>query len=151
MELVGLKNELRHLLVIAQQLEPYIRSISSLMERIQPQVGGTQEQEQQREEEDGEEEQEEEEDEVGSEHLESPGPSRTSTLEYNKVGQDGFTSRQTEDERILALLDRIQTMKPEYKHRYDGHVVYLVRNSPSGIRNLVRNKCFNFESFGSEF
>ena len=38
MDLVNLKNELRHLLVIAQQLEPYIRSISSLMERIQPQV-----------------------------------------------------------------------------------------------------------------
>ena len=43
MELSGLKNELRHLLVIAQQLEPYIRSITSLMERIQPQVGASQE------------------------------------------------------------------------------------------------------------
>ena len=27
MELAGLKNELRHLLVIAQQLEPYIRLV----------------------------------------------------------------------------------------------------------------------------
>ena len=53
MELSGLKNELRHLLVIAQQLEPYIRSISSLMERIQPQVGASHEEPEVEEEEGG--------------------------------------------------------------------------------------------------
>ena len=38
LELAALRNELKQLLIIAQQLEPYIRSISALMERIQPQV-----------------------------------------------------------------------------------------------------------------
>ena len=118
MELVGLKSELRHLLVIAQQLEPYIRSISSLMERIQPQVGA------------GQEEIEEEEaagaqagaaagggihrgrdSPGGSRGLDSPGP------QGGKGRESPTPPRPSEDERIMAILERIQAMKPDYKQR----------------------------------
>ena len=118
MELVGLKSELRHLLVIAQQLEPYIRSISSLMERIQPQVGAGQE--------------DLEEEDVGgaqsgavvvgslhrgrdspggSRGLDSPGP------QGGKGRESPTPPRHSEDERIMAILERIQAMKPDYKQR----------------------------------
>ena len=36
-----LRDDLRQLMEIAQQLEPYIKSITSLMEQIQPEVGGS--------------------------------------------------------------------------------------------------------------
>jgi len=121
MELVGLKSELRHLLVIAQQLEPYIRSISSLMERIQPQVGA------------GQEEIEEEEaagaqagaaagggihrgrdSPGGSRGLDSPGP------QGGKGRESPTPPRPSEDERIMAILERIQAMKPDYKQRVEA-------------------------------
>ncbi len=38
-ELCCLRDDLRQLMGIAQQLEPYIKSITSLMEQIQPEVG----------------------------------------------------------------------------------------------------------------
>ena len=110
MELSGLKNELRHLLVIAQQLEPYIRSISSLMERIQPQVGASHE------------EPEVEEEEGGPEI--SPPPPRVAPQRegYGGGGRESppqsSSGRQGEDERIMAILERIQAMKPEYKQRW---------------------------------
>jgi len=121
MELVGLKSELRHLLVIAQQLEPYIRSISSLMERIQPQVGAGQE--------------DLEEEDVGgaqsgavvvgslhrgrdspggSRGLDSPGP------QGGKGRESPTPPRHSEDERIMAILERIQAMKPDYKQRVEA-------------------------------
>ena len=43
-ELCCLRDDLRQLMGIAQQLEPYIKSITSLMEQIQPEVGGQQQQ-----------------------------------------------------------------------------------------------------------
>ena len=115
MELSGLKNELRHLLVIAQQLEPYIRSISSLMERIQPQVGASQE----------EPEVEEEDEEEGGQEINPPPPRAAPLREgYGGGGCKGRESpppsssgRQAEDERIMAILERIQAMKPDYKQR----------------------------------
>ena len=115
MELSGLKNELRHLLVIAQQLEPYIRSISSLMERIQPQVGASQE----------DPEVEEEEEEEGGQEI-SPPPPRAAPLREGDGGggckgrespPPSSSGRQAEDERIMAILERIQAMKPDYKQR----------------------------------
>lgn len=39
-ELCSLRDDLRQLMGIAQQLEPYIKSITTLMEQIQPEVGG---------------------------------------------------------------------------------------------------------------
>ena len=113
MELSGLKNELRHLLVIAQQLEPYIRSISSLMERIQPQVGASQQ-----------EVEEEEEEEEGGPEMSPPPPG------VMKEGYGGgskgrgspplaSSGRQDEEERIMAILERIQAMKPDYKQRWE--------------------------------
>lgn len=112
MELSGLKNELRHLLVIAQQLEPYIRSISSLMERIQPQVGASLEEP---------EVEEEEEEEEGGQEISPPPPRAAPQREgYGGGGGKGRESppptssgRQGEDERIMAILERIQAMKPE--------------------------------------
>ena len=41
-ELCCLRDDLKQLMGIAQQLEPYIKSITSLMEQIQPEVGGQQ-------------------------------------------------------------------------------------------------------------
>ena len=41
-ELCLLRDDLRSLMGIAQQLEPYIKSITSLMEQIQPEVGAVQ-------------------------------------------------------------------------------------------------------------
>ena len=111
MELSGLKNELRHLLVIAQQLEPYIRSISSLMERIQPQVGASHE------------EPEVEEEEGGQEISPPPPPPRAAPQRegYGGGGRESppqsSSGRQGEDERIMAILERIQAMKPDYKQR----------------------------------
>eukprot|EP00092_Neocalanus_flemingeri_P003832 GFUD01004128.1.p1 GENE.GFUD01004128.1~~GFUD01004128.1.p1 ORF type:complete len:1203 (+),score=265.86 GFUD01004128.1:433-4041(+) len=121
MELVGLKSELRHLLVIAQQLEPYIRSISSLMERIQPQVGAGQEEV-------------EEEDAGGGQAVavaggslhrgrDSPGGSRglDSPGHQGGKGRESPTPpRHSEDERIMAILERIQAMKPDYKQRVEA-------------------------------
>ena len=118
MELVGLKSDLRHLLVVAQQLEPYIRSISSLMERIQPQVGAGQEE---LEEEDG-----------GGVQVcaaagggilrgrDSPGGSRgldSPGAQGGKGRESPTPPRHSEDERITAILERIQAMKPDYKQR----------------------------------
>ena len=37
-----MRDDLRSLMGIAQQLEPYIKSITSLMEQIQPEVGAVQ-------------------------------------------------------------------------------------------------------------
>jgi len=121
MELVGLKSELRHLLVIAQQLEPYIRSISSLMERIQPQVGA------------GQDEVEEEEVSGGQQATvssgavhrgrDSPGASRSldSPGAHGGKGRESPTPpRNSEDERIMAILERIQAMKPDYKQRVEA-------------------------------
>jgi len=117
MELVGLKSELRHLLVIAQQLEPYIRSISSLMERIQPQVGAGQEEV-------------EEEDGTGAaggggvhRGLDSPGGSRvldSPGAQGGKGRESPTPPRPSEDERIMAILERIQAMKPDYKQRVEA-------------------------------
>ena len=108
MELAGLKNELRHLLVIAQQLEPYIRSISSLMERIQPQVGASQE----------EMEEEVEEEEAGPVKEHPAIPVRNTDIFQSNKGRDSpLPARVSEDERIMAILERIQTMKPDYKQR----------------------------------
>jgi hypothetical protein len=81
LELVALKSELRHLLVIAQQLEPYIRSITAVMERIQPEMMPP-----------------------GPEELEEPAAS-------------GPPARGQEDVRVVAILERIQAIKPEYKQR----------------------------------
>ena len=106
MELAGLKNELRHLLVIAQQLEPYIRSISSLMERIQPQVGATQE--------------DLEEEDNGQAQRDHESPPMTPAPVYQGAGKGRESpppSRPSEEERIMAILERIQTMKPEHKQR----------------------------------
>ena len=97
MELSGLKNELRHLLVIAQQLEPYIRSISSLMERIQPQVGASQE--------------EEEKEHGPRNNLVTPAP--VSSKERREVSPP---TKLGEEERIMAILERIQSIKQsEYR------------------------------------
>ena len=107
MELAGLKNELRHLLVIAQQLEPYIRSISSLMERIQPQVGASQEEV-------------EEEEAVPVRDYEAPAISIRNSETFqstNKGKESPLPGRVSEDERMMAVLERIQTMKPDYKQR----------------------------------
>ena len=107
MELAGLKNELRHLLVIAQQLEPYIRSISSLMERIQPQVGASQEEL-------------EEEEPVPVRDYEAPAISirNSETFQSTNKGRDSpLPGRASEDERMMAILERIHTMKPDYKQR----------------------------------
>ena len=107
MELAGLKNELRHLLVIAQQLEPYIRSISSLMERIQPQVGASQEEM-------------EEEEAVPVRDYEAPAISirNPDTFQSTNKGKESpLPGRVSEDERMMAILERIQTMKPDYKQR----------------------------------
>ena len=111
MELSGLKNELRHLLVIAQQLEPYIRSISSLMERIQPQVGASQE--------------EVEEEEIGPvRDQETPAISVRNSENYQPTRTRESPPpppppqvRSAEDERIMSILQRIQSMKPDYKQR----------------------------------
>ena len=46
-ELCCLRDDLKSLMGIAQQLEPYIKSITSLMEQIQPEVGGSAIQQQQ--------------------------------------------------------------------------------------------------------
>ena len=118
MELVGLKSDLRHLLVVAQQLEPYIRSISSLMERIQPQVGAGQEE---LEEEDGGGVQ------AGAvagggilRGRDSPGGSRgldSPGAQGGKGRESPTPPRHSEDERIAAILERIQAMKPDYKQR----------------------------------
>ena len=107
MELSGLKNELRHLLVIAQQLEPYIRSISSLMERIQPQVGASQD---------------EVEEETGPvRDQETPPISVRNSENYqptrNRESPPPPPVRTSEDERIMSILERIQSMKPDYKQR----------------------------------
>lgn len=121
MELVGLKSELRHLLVIAQQLEPYIRSISSLMERIQPQVGAGQEE---LEDEDGGGVQ------AGAaagggilRGRDSPGGSRgldSPGAQGGKGRESPTPPRHSEDERITAILERIQAMKPDYKQRVEA-------------------------------
>ena len=108
MELSGLKNELRHLLVIAQQLEPYIRSISSLMERIQPQVGASQD--------------EVEEEETGPvRDQETPAISVRNSENYQpsrtRESPPPPPVRSAEDERIMSILERIQSMKPDYKQR----------------------------------
>ena len=112
MELSGLKNELRHLLVIAQQLEPYIRSISSLMERIQPQVGASQD--------------EVEEEETGPvRDQETPAISVRNSESYQPTRNRETPPpppppppvRTSEDERIMSILERIQSMKPDYKQR----------------------------------
>lgn len=113
MELAGLKNELRHLLVIAQQLEPYIRSISSLMERIQPQVGATQD--------------EVEDDDSGQGYREHDSPvavpvSQSAGVKTSEAYQSSYKNHEPEspspshisereEERIIAILDRIQAMK----------------------------------------
>ena len=113
MELSGLKNELRHLLVIAQQLEPYIRSISSLMERIQPQVGASQE------------EVEEEEETRPVRDQEPPAVSVRNSENYQHTRTRESPPppppvRSAEDERIMSILERIQSMKPDYKQRYSS-------------------------------
>lgn len=101
MELSGLKNELRHLLVIAQQLEPYIRSISSLMERIQPQVGASQE--------------EEEEDHGARTSSMTPAPVSTKERRERELSPP---TKLGEEERIMAILERIQSIKQsEYRRQ----------------------------------
>ena len=112
MELSGLKNELRHLLVIAQQLEPYIRSISSLMERIQPQVGASQEEVE--EEEETRPVRDQEPPAVSVRNSENYQPSRT------RESPPPPPVRSAEDERIMSILERIQSMKPDYKQRYSS-------------------------------
>ena len=104
--------------MIAQQLEPYIRSISSLMERIQPQVGAGQEEV-------------EEEDGAGAaggggvhRGLDSPGGSRvldSPGAQGGKGRESPTPPRPSEDERIMAILERIQAMKPDYKQRYKNN------------------------------
>ena len=125
MELAGLKNELRHLLVIAQQLEPYIRSISSLMERIQPQVGATQEE---LEEDDGHDD--EAQAQVQRNHGVAPvSVSQVSTLKASDAyhhEESLSPNHNTEEERLMAILERIQVLKPEYKQRY---FIYEYRKS----------------------
>ena len=100
MELSGSKNELRHLLVIAQQLEPYIRSISSLMERIQPQVGASQE--------------EEEEDHGARNSSMTPAP----VTKERREREVSPPTKLGEEERIMAILERIQSIKQsEYRRQ----------------------------------
>ena len=72
----------------------FIRSISSLMERIQPQVGSSLEAE-------------------GGEQEEAEGVARTTEPGYPAPAP----SKAAEEERLMAILERVQALKPEYKQR----------------------------------
>ena len=111
---MALKSELRHLLVIAQQLEPYIRSITALMERVQPEVGVL----------------------VVEMVVQLVDVvvlvvvqvavllvqlvMQVGGQEHEVVEEPVSMARAPEDERIAAILERIQAIKPEYKQRVEA-------------------------------
>ena len=72
----------------------FVRSISSLMERIQPQVGSSLEAE-------------------GGEQEEAEAVARTTEPGYPAPAP----SKTAEEERLMAILERVQALKPEYKQR----------------------------------
>ena len=74
----------------------FIRSISSLMERIQPQVGSSLEAE-------------------GGEQEEAEGVARTTEPGYPAPAP--APSKAAEEERLMVILERVQALKPEYKQR----------------------------------
>ena len=76
----------------------FIRSISSLMERIQPQVGSSLEAE-------------------GGEQEEAEGVARTTEPGYPAPAPAPAPSKAAEEERLMAILERVQALKPEYKQR----------------------------------
>ena len=78
----------------------FIRSISSLMERIQPQVGSSLEAE-------------------GGEQEEVEGVARTTEPGYPAPAPAPAPapSKAAEEERLMAILERVQALKPEYKQR----------------------------------
>ena len=76
----------------------FVRSISSLMERIQPQVGSSLEAE-------------------GGEQEEAEGVARTTEPGYPAPAPAPAPSKAAEEERLMAILERVQALKPEYKQR----------------------------------
>ena len=68
------------------------------MERIQPQVGSSLEAE-------------------GGEQEEAEGVARTTEPGYPAPAPAPAPSKAAEEERLMAILERVQALKPEYKQR----------------------------------